>query len=352
MEGSNVMNSVTRNLVVVAFTAVTALSWSVTAKLCIDAGHGGSDSGATGCGQLEDTNNLNTALKFRTWLNADTNDGGGGGSWSVVMTRTTDVAVSLQGRCDISNNNACNRFLCNHNNACCGGTGTETFSYTGTGTGATMRNQIQSRLIQAWGLTNRGNKTANFYVLVNTSAPATLAELGFIDNCSIDANYVGNAAKQDLAAKYMLYAIQNHYGITAYTPGAAATYIVDNANGGFSCSANWSTGSSSTDKYGADYRYRSTAAVSDAANFAASVAAGGSYTIYAWWPAGTNRSTTAPYILPNGTTVNVNQQANGGKWNSLGTASLSAGSNTTKLSCWTGTGFIVVADAVKLVGPN
>src|SRR5512138_1169173 len=116
------MKSVTRSLVVLAVCISAALSWGVTAKLCLDPGHGGSDPGAVGCGQNEDTNNLNTALKYRNWLNADTNDGGGGGSWSVVMTRTTDVAVSLQGRCDISNNNGCNRFLCNHNNACCSGT--------------------------------------------------------------------------------------------------------------------------------------------------------------------------------------------------------------------------------------
>ena len=341
------LKSVTRSLVVLAVCMAATLSWGVTAKLCLDAGHGGSDPGATGCGQYEDTNNLNTALKFRTWLNADTNDGGGGGSWTVVMTRTTDVAVSLQGRCDISNNNGCNRFLCNHNNACCGGTGTETFSYSGSGTAATMRNQIQSRLIQAWGLTNRGNKTANFYVLIHTVAPATLAELGFIDNCSIDANYVGNSGRQDTAAKYMMFAIQNHYGITAYTPGASVTVIVDNANAGFSCSANWSTGTSSTDKYGSNYRYRSTAAVSDAANFAASLPSSGTYTVYAWWPAGTNRSPSAPYILPNGTSVNVNQQVNGGKWNSLGTCSCSAGSNTTKLSCWAATGYVVMADAIK-----
>ena len=127
-------------------------------------------------------------------------------------------------------------------------------------------------------------------------------------------------------------------------------YIIDNNSGGFAASANWATGSSAGDKYGADYRFRSTAALSDRASWSATVA-GGSYTVSAWWTAGANRSATAPYVKPDGATVNVNQQANGGKWNSLGTCSLAAGARATYLSCWTTTGYVVVADAVKYYGP-
>jgi len=122
---------------------------------------------------------------------------------------------------------------------------------------------------------------------------------------------------------------------------------VDNASAGFSVVGTWASGSSSADKYGADYRYKSTAPVSEPASFTASLTAG-TYSIQAWWPAGTNRSTAAPYILPDGASVAVNQQINGGKWNVLGSRSLS-GSATTKLSCWASTGFIVVADAVRYV---
>ena len=130
--------------------------------------------------------------------------------------------------------------------------------------------------------------------------------------------------------------------------------VVDNSSASFSCSANWSTGSSSTDKYGADYRYRSTAAVSDPATWTVNVPVAGNYDVYAWWPQGSNRSTTAPYMVYyNGGNVSVpqNQQANGGKWNKLGRWNFVAGNNSIKLSCWTTTGFIVVADAVRMVGP-
>jgi len=333
-----------------SLSAAACCSWA--AKICIDPGHGGSDPGAVGSGQQEKINVLNTALKFRNWMNADTNDGGGGASWVVIMTRTTDVFVGLSNRASFANSNGAERFTSIHNNACCGATGTETFSYTDNGaTSNDLRNKIQQRSIEAWGLTNRGNKTANFAVLRETAMAAILGELGFIDN-AFDSQFCGNAAQQDKMAKYWLFAVQNHFGISAYTPGTGgggATYTNDAPV----VSAGWSTGSSAADKFGGDYKFKSTAAISDPASWTINVAAGGSYNIYAWWPAGANRSATAPYILPGGgAAVQMNQQANGGKFNLLGTRSLAAGNNETQLSCWTTTGFVVVADAVRYIGPN
>lgn len=131
--------------------------------------------------------------------------------------------------------------------------------------------------------------------------------------------------------------------------GTSPTTKVDDSP---AVSSGWATGTSASDKYGADYKWRSTAAVSDPASWTINVTAAGNYDISAWWAAGTNRSTAAPYILPGGATVTKNQQANGGKWNLLGTKSLSTGNQTTQLSCWAGAGFIVVADAVKYYGPK
>lgn len=130
--------------------------------------------------------------------------------------------------------------------------------------------------------------------------------------------------------------------------GGSVTIIVDNAQTGFTASSNWSTGTSAADKYGTNYRYRSTAAVSDSAQWSASISSSGTYSVAAWWSQGSNRSAAAPYILPSGTTVKVNQQSGGGVWNTLGTSSLTAGTSAaTKLSCWTTTGYIVLADAIR-----
>lgn len=199
------------------------------------------------------------------------------------------------------------------------------------------------------GLTNRGNKQYNFAVLRETNMAAELAEIGFVD-ANPDAGYVSNATHRDTCARYHLYAIQNHLGIGTYTPGSTPTlptYTLDNSGAGFTVVGAWSTGTSSADKYGADYRFKSTAAISEPAKWAINVGVAGTYRIQAWWPAGANRSTAAPYILPNAANPKVNQQVNGGVWNTLGSVALGTGTQTTQLSCWAATGFIVVADAVR-----
>jgi hypothetical protein len=130
-------------------------------------------------------------------------------------------------------------------------------------------------------------------------------------------------------------------------PPSLPTYTVDNSNAGFSVVGTWSTGSSAADKYGADYRFHSTAAVSEPASWSVNVGTAGTYRIYAWWNDGTNRSAAAPYVLPSGATVAKNQQVNGGSWQLLGSNSLATGARVTKLSCWAASGYVVVADAVR-----
>ncbi len=133
------------------------------------------------------------------------------------------------------------------------------------------------------------------------------------------------------------------------TGGTKTAVIKDNPSG--VPTGTWATGTSSTDKYGTDYRYHSTAAVSEPFTWTASLNIGGSWNVRAWWPQGANRSTTAPYIVYHGatsTTVPQNQQGSGGQWNLLGTwGDFAAGANDVKLSVWTTTGFNVMADAIK-----
>lgn len=130
-------------------------------------------------------------------------------------------------------------------------------------------------------------------------------------------------------------------------PPPPTSVIVDNSSAGFSVTGtSWASGSSSTDKYGSDYRYHSTAPVSEPAQWLATVS--GTKNVAAWWPQGSNRSATASYhVFHSGGTsvVAVNQQANGGKWNSLGSWGMTTGK--VQLSCWTATGYIVVADAIR-----
>jgi len=126
------------------------------------------------------------------------------------------------------------------------------------------------------------------------------------------------------------------------------TAIVDNADAGFSIVGAWSTGTSSTDKYGADYRFRSTG-IADSATWTTNLGHTGNYSVYAWWSHGSNRPTAAPYSVNANAAVNENQQVNGGVWNLIGSYALSAGNNAVTVSANSPSGYTVIADAVKFV---
>lgn len=118
-------------------------------------------------------------------------------------------------------------------------------------------------------------------------------------------------------------------------------------------SANWTSSTNVAGYYGTGYYAASTEAISDGASFYFYLPSAATKTIAAWWTAAGDRSTTAPYIAYNagGTnlgTVSVNQQANGGQWNTLGTYSFTAGWNKVVLSRWTGAGSVVIADAIRV----
>jgi MYXO-CTERM domain-containing protein len=189
-------------------------------KIVIDPGHGGNDPGGVGTGMQEKLVVLDVSKQFKALLDADTADAAGGGEWTTFLTRSDDTFVSLAGRSAYSNNKDADRFLSIHSNAFgdASANGTETFSLTGTGTGADLRNLVQAEMIRAWGLTNRGNKTANFAVLRDTAAPAVLHELAFITNAK-DAAKLKSPEERRKAAIAHLRALQRHYGQDPYVPG-------------------------------------------------------------------------------------------------------------------------------------
>jgi N-acetyl-anhydromuramyl-L-alanine amidase AmpD len=118
-------------------------------------------------------------------------------------------------------------------------------------------------------------------------------------------------------------------------------------------SANWTSSTNVAGYYGSGYYAASTQAISDGATFYFYLPAAATKSVAAWWTAAGDRSTTAPYVMFNAGgsnlgTVNVNQQANGGKWNTLGTYNFTAGWNKVVVSRWTAAGSVVIADAVRI----
>jgi hypothetical protein len=115
----------------------------------------------------------------------------------------------------------------------------------------------------------------------------------------------------------------------------------------------WVSSTNVAGYYGSGYYASPTAAVSEPATFWFYLPAAATKTIDAWWTSATDRSTTAPFIIWSSTstrlaTVNVNQQLNGGRWNTLGTWSFTAGWNKVQLSRWTTSGSYVIADAIQV----
>lgn len=144
----------------------------------LDPGHGGSDTGAVGpTGLTEKEINLKVAFFLKQLLEEE--------GAEVVMTRTTDVDVSLAERAAIANDARSDRHISIHHNATGNSTtnGTETFVHPSACEEARdLARHVQEELIFQLGLPNRGVKEANFHPLRETRMPAILTEASFMSN--------------------------------------------------------------------------------------------------------------------------------------------------------------------------
>lgn len=193
--------------------------------LVIDAGHGGNDAGAIGKISKEKNINLNVALAFGRYVEANCPD------VRVIYTRKTDVFIPLHERANIANRNKADLFISIHTNALPKGRiarGLETYTlgmnraadnfdvakrensviliekdykqrYEGFDPRSSesyimfefmqdrnmeqsvvLAKAVQQRTCAAAGRPNKGVKQAGFLVLRETSMPSCLIELGFI----------------------------------------------------------------------------------------------------------------------------------------------------------------------------
>lgn len=113
----------------------------------------------------------------------------------------------------------------------------------------------------------------------------------------------------------------------------------------------WETGTSANDKYGPDYLWTSTG-TADIRYCAWSIdlASGGTYDVSLWWSQGSNRTPSGEAGVKQGS-VNVftiNQQVDGGRWNSLGLFSFDAGEVLVGVRNGGPGGYVIICDAVKL----
>lgn len=201
-------------------------------KIMLDPGHGGEDPGAVGpTGLQEKSCTLKVATYVKNYLEKYAYA-------TVNMTRSSDVYVSLQKRVELANNWGADRFISIHFNSSTTPSvnGTETFYYndssnpTRTSLSKNLAEKLQTRLIQELGLSNRGVKTANFYVIKYTKMPASLTESSFISNPQEEAR-LKNTDYIIRIAKAHYYGIMDHYQINP-TPLKSKKIYIDPAYGG------------------------------------------------------------------------------------------------------------------------
>lgn len=145
--------------------------------IVIDAGHGGTDVGASNKGRYEKNDNLRLALKLAEILRAC--------GQNVVLTRSTDVAVPLITRSAISNANRADLFISIHRNSFSNPAAYGVENYVQIGAPQVnwrYAETVMAELAKTEIRNNRGVKAENFSVLRNSLYPAMLLEMGFISN--------------------------------------------------------------------------------------------------------------------------------------------------------------------------
>src|SRR5699024_10017073 len=68
--------------------------------------------------------------------------------------------------------------------------GVETFYHAQSSKGKAIARIVQDAIVKAYGLTDRGIKTANLHITRETNMPAVLVEGGFMTVISTSRNYV------------------------------------------------------------------------------------------------------------------------------------------------------------------
>lgn len=163
----------------------------------LDAGHGGSDSGAVSGSRREKDYTLDTTLATSAALRAK--------GYNVVLTRSNDTYLSLGTRTAISNEVKPKLFTSIHYNSYNGSAnGTEVYYNVKDKNGGltkTTASNVLKRIVNTFGFSNRGIKakanssgTDYYYVLRENKYPSMLIECAFIDS-SKDMNKLNSDSK-------------------------------------------------------------------------------------------------------------------------------------------------------------
>ncbi|PLR91229.1 N-acetylmuramoyl-L-alanine amidase [Bacillus sp. T33-2] len=182
-------------------------------KVFLDPGHGGSDPGAVAGGYREADINLAVAKKAQALLEAR--------GFMVYMSRHSNTTVALLDRPQMANNLKADVFVSIHTNSTGSGTttanGIESFYYEYNpnypsrinqimhnnperiAKSVSLANIINQKMVAYTGANDRGTDGDSFAVIREAAMPATLLELGFINNSNERQNLVTDSYQNILA---------------------------------------------------------------------------------------------------------------------------------------------------------
>lgn len=173
----------------------------------IDAGHGGSQPGAISITKKQEKEfTLAVTLKVEQLLKQET-------EFDYVLTRSTDVTMTLQDRVKIANDLNATLFVSVHGNSIEGKsnvTGSETY-YTRDDS-IPFANVMHKHLVAATGLTDRKVRYSSLHVTRETTMPAVLLEAGYLSN-SNDAAVMYTDAFQQRVAEGIVAGIKEYLGL-------------------------------------------------------------------------------------------------------------------------------------------
>jgi N-acetylmuramoyl-L-alanine amidase len=153
------------------------------ARIFIDAGHGGKDTGAIGNELYEKDVVLDIALRIKKDLLIFKDV-------QVLLSREKNEFLTLEERTDKANSWGADIYISVHNNSFKEKTskGFESFIYNGSVSSGTIafQNVLHAEILQAMGaeVEDRGKKRANFHVLRESNMKAVLTENLFLSNAS------------------------------------------------------------------------------------------------------------------------------------------------------------------------
>lgn len=169
--------------------------------IVVDPGHGGHDSGAKSGNVREKDLNLKIGKLIAEALTAE--------GATVIMTRNTDVFISLNKRAQMANSSQADFFISTHINSTGGAatqSGTITFHHKGNEVSKSLAGCIQDELAKVNKLPNKGVWSDGkiyqngFAVLRQTTMPGVLLELGFINHPRDRARMVTDDFQRSVAA--------------------------------------------------------------------------------------------------------------------------------------------------------